>query len=115
MSDVKITKGYIPGAIGRVAELNGSYYHKHWGFGLIFEAMVATDLSAFLKRYDETRDGFWTALFDGRIEGHITIDGIHAERRCASSVFHCFRCLTRKRHRQQAYQFSNGLLQRLRP
>ncbi len=79
MSDVKITKGYIPGAIGRVAELNGSYYHKHWGFGLIFEAMVATDLSAFLKRYDETRDGFWTALLDGRIEGHITIDGIHAE------------------------------------
>ncbi len=79
MSDVEITKGYIPGAIGRVAELNGTYYHKHWGFGLIFEAMCATDLSEFLKRYDETRDGFWTALLDGRIEGHITIDGTHSE------------------------------------
>ena len=79
MSDVKITKGYIPGAIGRVAELNGTYYHKDWGFGLIFEAMCATDLSEFLKRYDETHDGFWTALLDGCIEGHITIDGAHSE------------------------------------
>jgi GNAT superfamily N-acetyltransferase len=77
--NVEIVRGYFPGAIGRVAELNGTYYHKHWGFGLIFEAMCATDLSEFLTRYDENRDGFWTAWLDGRIEGHITIDGIHSE------------------------------------
>ena len=79
MSDVEIVRGYIPGSIGRVAELNGAYYHDHWGFGLFFEAKVATDLSEFLLRYDAQRDGFWLALLDGRIEGHITIDGIHAE------------------------------------
>ena len=62
MTVYEIVKGYVPGSIGRVAELNGAYYHDNWGFGLFFEAKVATDLSAFLLRYDEKRDGFWTAL-----------------------------------------------------
>jgi GNAT superfamily N-acetyltransferase len=77
--NIEIVRGYLPGAIGRVAELNGTYYHKNWGFGLIFEAMCATDLSEFLGRYNDERDGFWTALQEGRVEGHITIDGIHTE------------------------------------
>ena len=77
--DVKIVKGYIPGSIGRVSELHAAYYHRHWGFGLFFEARVASELSAFLQRYDERRDGFWTASLGERIEGSITIDGIHAE------------------------------------
>jgi GNAT superfamily N-acetyltransferase len=79
MSDVEIVRGYVPGSIGRVAELHGTYYHDHWGFGLFFEVKVATELSAFFGRYDEERDGFWTALLGGRVEGSITIDGIHAE------------------------------------
>jgi hypothetical protein len=58
MSDVEIVKGYLPGSIGRVAELHGTYYHKHWGFSLFFEAKVATELSEFLGRYDEKSDGF---------------------------------------------------------
>lgn len=79
MSEITIARGYVPGAIGRVAELNGTYYHEQWGFGLVFEAMVATDLAEFLNRCDETKDGFWTAHFKGRVEGHITIDGINAQ------------------------------------
>lgn len=79
MSEIPVARGYIPGSIGRVAELNGTYYHENWGFGLVFEAMVATDLSAFLQRYDDARDGFWCALLGDRIEGHITIDGVHSE------------------------------------
>jgi GNAT superfamily N-acetyltransferase len=78
-SDVEIARGYLPGSIGRVSELHGTYYHDHWGFGLIFEAKVATELSELLGRYDEKRDGFWTALLEGRVEGAIAIDGIHAE------------------------------------
>ena len=78
MPNVQIIRGYIPGSIGRVAELHGTYYHQHWGFGLFFEARVATELAAFLGRYDEQRDGFWTALVEGRIEGSIAIDGSHA-------------------------------------
>jgi len=78
MSRVEILKGYRPGALGRVVELNGAYYHDHWGFGVFFEAHVAAVLSEFLLRYDEQQDGFWTAVRDGRVEGHITIDGSHA-------------------------------------
>jgi N-acetylglutamate synthase-like GNAT family acetyltransferase len=78
MSEIEITRGYVPGSLGRVAGLHGAYYHEHWGFGLFFEAKVAVELSEFLKRYDERRDGFWTVSADGRIEGCIAIDGIHA-------------------------------------
>lgn len=79
MSAIEIKAGYVPGAIGRVAELHGTYYHQHWNFGLFFEAKVATGLSEFLSRYDTTRDGFWTVSVRGRVEGAIAIDGIHAE------------------------------------
>lgn len=77
MREIQINRGYIPGSIGRVAELHGTYYQQHWGFGLFFEAKVATELSSFLSRYDEQRDGFWTAVASGSIEGAITIDASH--------------------------------------
>ncbi len=79
MEDVDIAKDYSPGLIGRVTELHGIYYHKHWGFGLFFEAKVTTELIKFLRRYDQGRDGLWSAAVDGRIEGCITIDGLQAE------------------------------------
>ena len=75
---VTIGRGYIPGVIGRIAALHGTYYAEHWGFGLFFEAKVATELSAFLTAYDADRDGLWTAAVDGRIEGGVVIDGTHA-------------------------------------
>jgi GNAT superfamily N-acetyltransferase len=78
MTEVHIIRGYVPGSLGRVAELHGTYYHKNWGFGLFFEAKVAAELAAFLGRYDEQNDAFWTALVGGRIEGSITIDGVRA-------------------------------------
>ena len=78
MSDVQLL-GYVPGAIGRVSELHAQYYHKNWGFGLFFEAKVATELSEFLSRFDQDRDGFWTACLNGRVEGSIAIDGLKAE------------------------------------
>ena len=79
MANIKITRGYAPGTIGRIAELHGVYYHDHWNFGLFFEAKVAIELSEFLKRYDENRDGFWTVSVDGCVEGAIAIDGIHGQ------------------------------------
>jgi GNAT superfamily N-acetyltransferase len=79
MPEIRIEKGYVPGSLGRVAELHGTYYHRDWGFGLFFEAKVATELSQFLARYDENRDGFWTASVEDRVEGSISIDGIHAQ------------------------------------
>ena len=78
MSEIEIVKGYIPGCIGRVAELHGTYYAEYWNFGRFFEGKVATELSEFLERYDEIRDGFWSVSLNGRLEGSISIDGIHA-------------------------------------
>jgi len=78
MPNAQIIKGYIPGSLGRVTELHGTYYHTHWGFGLFFESKVATELAAFLSRYDEEKDGFWAAQAGEHIEGSITIDGLHA-------------------------------------
>ena len=78
VSEVTIA-GYVPGAIGRVAELHARYYSKAWDFGLYFEAKVATELSEFLRRFDPGRDGFWTASQNGRVEGSIAIDGDRAE------------------------------------
>jgi len=75
---VEINKDYRPGAIGRVIELHGEYYHAHWSFGAFFEAKVASELAEFFRGYDAERDGFWTAAIGGRVEGSIAIDGVHA-------------------------------------
>ena len=79
MPEIKITGGYIPGSIGRVVELHGTYYHTHWGFGPFFESKVAAEMAEFLGRYNEDQDGIWTVSSEGRIEGSIIIDGIHAK------------------------------------
>ena len=73
----QIHKGYLPGIIGRVAEMHGAYYATNWNFGSYFEAKVATELSEFISRYDPKRDAIWSVVSDGCIEGSITIDGIH--------------------------------------
>ena len=78
-NSVDLQQGYTTGALGRVVELHAAYYQKHWGFGRDFETKVAIELAEFLNRFDENRDGFWTAQLDGRVEGSITIDGIHAD------------------------------------
>ncbi len=70
--------GYCPGALGRVAEMHAEYYHRYWGFGLFFEAKVATELAEFLCRVEKRRDGFWTLISGDRVEGAIAIDGLKA-------------------------------------
>ena len=56
----RIVTGYSPGAIGRIAEMHGTYYHRHWKFGLFFEAKVATEIADFLSIFDKERDGLLT-------------------------------------------------------
>ncbi|MGO8987240.1 MAG: GNAT family N-acetyltransferase [bacterium] len=78
MNDVRLS-GYIPGAIGRIAELHGIYYHEQWGFDLFFESKVAMELSEFLRRFNEAHDGFWVASVEEKIVGSIAIDGFHRD------------------------------------
>lgn len=77
MGDIVIA-GYVPGAIGRVAELHARYYSAHWGFGLFFEAQVAAKLAEFLQRFNPEHDGFWTVSRGGRVLGALAIDGMTA-------------------------------------
>jgi GNAT superfamily N-acetyltransferase len=70
--------GFEPGALGRVVEPHGTYYAKHWGFGVSFEAIVARGLADFLAAFDAARDGFWVARTGGdddRISGSISVVG----------------------------------------
>lgn len=75
MPEFEIVSGYVPGALGRIVELHGAYYHRHWNFGLYFEAKAATEMAEFLGRFDLDRDGFWTAQINGEVLGGISIDG----------------------------------------
>ena len=75
----KIQKGYIPGTIGRIAEMHGKYYAENWQFGQYFEAKVATELSEFISRYDPKTDGIWVVVQNGRVEGSMIIDGVHSQ------------------------------------
>lgn len=73
--DLAVHAGWTPGAIGRIALLHARHYAKTHGFGLAFEARVATELSEFLGRFDPGRDHFVTVLVDGEVEGSIVVDG----------------------------------------
>ena len=74
-----INCGYVPGVIGRIVEMHARYYSKHWGFGKFFEAKVATELSEFINRLDDQRDGLWTVCSDKHVLGSIVIDGVKAD------------------------------------
>lgn len=71
-----ICKGYIPGLIGSVTELHALYYSKHWGFSSFFEAKVASDMSELINRYNEDWDSIWSIIYQGKMVGSLTIDGI---------------------------------------
>ncbi|WP_295640296.1 GNAT family N-acetyltransferase [uncultured Methylibium sp.] len=73
-----IHPGDRPGCIGRIVQMHGEFYAAAAGFGVDFEAKVATELSDFCRRRVEGRDGLWLALDGDRIEGSIAIDGLHA-------------------------------------
>jgi GNAT superfamily N-acetyltransferase len=67
--------GWVPGAIGRIALLHARHYAESHGFGLAFEARVATELSEFLGRFEPRRDQFVTVLVAGEVEGSLAVDG----------------------------------------
>ncbi len=83
MSAITIVSGYRPGLIGQVVALHAAYYHANWGFGLPFEAKVATELAAFLSRFAPGRDGVWLALQGDTVVGSVAIDAGEAEGRGA--------------------------------
>lgn len=72
---IEIHEGFLPGAIGRVAEIHGRYYAREWNMGSFFEARVASGLAEFSQRLDRPVNRLWLALQAGEIVGSIAIDG----------------------------------------
>lgn len=70
-----IHQGHLPGCIGRITALHASYYAQAAGFGLAFEAKVASELAAFCLRMQPQTDGLWLAVQDGEVHGSLVIDG----------------------------------------
>jgi GNAT superfamily N-acetyltransferase len=70
-----IAESYRPGAIGAITQMHARYYSAHWGFGPFFEAMVASELAAFLSRFSEKTDRIWLALAGEEIVGSLIVDG----------------------------------------
>jgi len=73
-----IHSGYLPGCIGRITQLHANHYAMQSGFGVEFEAKVATELGRFCRGFDAVRDGLWLAVEGGQVLGSIAIDGTHA-------------------------------------
>ena len=74
-ADVEIVAGYVPGVIGRVAELHGRTYSRSHGFGRFFEAKVASGIAEFSERLDRPVNGLWVALHGDEIVGTVAVDG----------------------------------------
>src|SRR5215470_12063806 len=78
MDEIELT-GFVPGAIGRVTELHGTYYAAYWDLPLYFEAKVGKELSEFMSRFNPACDFIRLARVNGQIIGAIFIDGKDAE------------------------------------
>ena len=71
-------RGYYPGALGKITEAHAVYYYENWGFDVTFETQVGRELSDFVSRFDEHRDGLWVATNKREFAGAIAIDGRNA-------------------------------------
>lgn len=72
---VIIINGYRPGLLGRCLEMHLQYYSRAVGFGVSFEAQLATGLGELLDRLDSPRNEVWVVTNGTKIYGTIFIDG----------------------------------------
>lgn len=73
--EIGIITGYRPGMIGRIAQMHGEYYAKHYDFGRFFESKVASGLAGFSTRLASPRSQVWLAVDREQIVGSVAIDG----------------------------------------
>lgn len=71
----EVLRGYAPGLIGRMVELQIGHYAREVGFGRAFEATVARDMAEFLTRLGNAQNETWRVERGGRILGGVSIDG----------------------------------------
>lgn len=71
----RILPGYVPGAIGAIGRLHGTYYAREHDFGVLFEAKVTREFAEFAARFDPRYDGMWFVVDRGEVHGSLVIDG----------------------------------------
>ncbi|KGT92713.1 bifunctional helix-turn-helix transcriptional regulator/GNAT family N-acetyltransferase [Enterobacter cancerogenus] len=71
----EIVTGYLPGMIGRITEMHGTYYAREHQFTSVFESKVAAGLADFSTRLESPSNQIWLAVMNERIVGSVAIDG----------------------------------------
>jgi GNAT superfamily N-acetyltransferase len=66
---IAIRHEHRPGDIGWVIERHAVRYHQEYGWGVAFEALVATVAADFASAHDPTRDRCWIAELAGERVG----------------------------------------------
>jgi len=66
--------GFIPGCLSILCGIQSEFYAREWGFGHIYESVIANGVSEFLTRFDEDKDFVRLVLKNNQIVGGITID-----------------------------------------
>ncbi len=64
-----IISGYRPGLLGRCLEMHMNYYSRTVGFGVSFEAQLATGLGELLNRLDSPKNEVWVVRMGLRSTG----------------------------------------------
>lgn len=72
---IQFQRGWRPGVVGWIVGEHGRYYAREWDFGAAFEARVAEDLGAWMKRYDPAKDLLLIASDDEGNLGSNCLDG----------------------------------------
>ncbi len=75
VDQIIVINGYRPGLLGCCLEMHMRYYSGTVGFGILFEAQLATGLGELLDRLDSPRNEVWSATDGTKILGTIFIDG----------------------------------------
>ena len=73
-TEIRLTEGYRPGTIGRIAQMHAVYYAREWGLGAFLEAKIAREAASFIGRYDSDTDLLLLALNGEVIAGSIIVD-----------------------------------------
>jgi DNA-binding MarR family transcriptional regulator/GNAT superfamily N-acetyltransferase len=75
VDEMIVISGYRPGLLGSCLELHMRYYSRTVGFGVSFEAQLATGLGELLNRLESPRNEVWAATDGTNIFGTIFVDG----------------------------------------
>lgn len=76
---LRIESGWSPGLVGWTVAGHGRHYAEHWGFGAVFEGIVASGMGGFVQRLRPPGvEIYWAADGAGYV-GTVSLDADEAE------------------------------------